>query len=102
VAEKSLMKSKLNSCGKTWHVWDTGSLGQSGDQLPLGPSMLAWSFNRNGEAMPGLVEQRDRRMGIDSQAKRADRSDLTGLARPQSAWTRSRAASSGPPPTCPE
>lgn len=84
VAEKALMKSKLNSYGKTWHVWDTGALGKSGDQLPLGPSMLAWSFNRDGEALPGLVEERDRRMGIDSQAKRADRSELTGLARPQS------------------
>jgi hypothetical protein len=84
VAEKALMKSKLNSYGKTWHVWDTGALGKTGDQLPLGPSMLAWSFNREGEAVPGLVEQRDSRMGLDSKAKRADRAELTGLARPQS------------------
>ncbi|WP_084267403.1 OBAP family protein [Azohydromonas lata] len=84
VAEKALMKSKVNSYGKTWHVWDTGSLGKSGDPLPLGPPMLAWSFNRDGEAVPELVEQRDRRMGVDSSAKRAERSDLTGLARPQS------------------
>lgn len=83
-AEKALMKSKMNSYGKTWHVWDTGMPGQAGDRLPLGPPMLAWSFNRDGEAKPGLVEQRDRRMGIDSAAKRRERADLSSVAKPQS------------------
>ena len=84
VAEKALMKDKMNSYGKTWHVWDTGTMGAAGDKLPLGPAMLAWSFNREGEAKPGLVEQRDRRMGIDTAEKRRQRADLRPLARPQS------------------
>ena len=36
-----------------------------------GPAMLAWSFNRDGEAMPAMIERRDRtvlRMGYDSLA----------------------------------
>ena len=84
VAEKALMKDKMNSYGKTWHVWNTGTMGAAGDKLPLGPAMLAWSFNREGEAKPGLVEQRDRKMGIDTAEKRRQRADLRPLARPQS------------------
>jgi hypothetical protein len=83
-AEKALMKDKINSYGKTWHVWNTGTMGQPGDKLPLGPPMLAWSFNRDGEAAPGLIERRDRKLKVDSADKRRQRADLQSLARPQS------------------
>lgn len=82
-AEKALMKQKMNSYGKTWHLWNTAHHGQSNDQLPLGEPMLAWSFNREGEAAPGLVEARDRRMGVSTADKRKGRGDLVPLARPQ-------------------
>ncbi|CAI08748.1 OBAP family protein [Aromatoleum aromaticum] len=82
-AEKALMKGKMNSYGKTWHVWNTGTHSGAGDSLPLGPPRLAWSFNRDGEAQPGLVEQRDRRLEVDSAAKRRERAELQPLARPQ-------------------
>ncbi|VTU31554.1 hypothetical protein H6CHR_03622 [Variovorax sp. PBL-H6] len=78
------MKEKMNSYGKTWHVWDTGTMGQAGDKLPLGAPMLAWSFNHDGEAKPGLVEQRDKKMDISSSEKRQQRADLQSLAKPQS------------------
>lgn len=84
VAEKELMKQKMNSYGKTWHVWNTGSEGKPGDNLPLGEPMLGWSFNRDGEAAPGLVEKRDRNMRINSAEKRKERADLKQFARPQS------------------
>jgi hypothetical protein len=88
MAEKALMKGKMNSYGKTWHVWNTAHWGKSretlrGDMLPLGEPMLAWSFNRDGEAAPGLVEKRDREMKIDSAQKRRERADLVRYARPQ-------------------
>lgn len=79
-AEKALMRSKMNSYGKTWHTRDGL---RPGDALPRGPAMLAWSFNRSGEALPGLVESRDRRMRIDSASLARKRSDLEALARPQ-------------------
>jgi hypothetical protein len=44
---------------------------------------LAWSFNRDGEARPGLVEGRDKRMDIDTAGKRRQREDLRVLARPR-------------------
>ncbi|HEX5056652.1 MAG TPA: OBAP family protein [Gammaproteobacteria bacterium] len=83
-AEKTLMKSKMNSYGKTWHFWNTGHEGHaSADRLPLGEPMLAWSFNRDGEALPGLIEKRDGRMEIDSARIREERAELVKLARPQ-------------------
>jgi len=83
-ASKSLMKSKMNSYGKTWHVWNTGSLGHPADKLPLGEPMLAWSFNRFGEALPGLIEQRDRSLRTHTAEIQAERSDLKQIAKPQS------------------
>ena len=82
-AEKALMKSKLNSYGKTWHVWNTGHMGQANDSLPLGDPMLAWSFSRDGEVLPGLVENRDKRMNLSTPTTRQDRADLRGMAKPQ-------------------
>lgn len=84
IAEKALMKDKMNSYGKTWHLWNTGHEGHASDQLPLGDPMLAWSFNRDGEAMSSLVEKRDKELDINSVQKRKDRSDLQNLAKPQS------------------
>jgi hypothetical protein len=78
-AEKELMRGKMNSYGKTWHVWMT----DEGHKLPLGKPMLAWSFNRDGEVRPGLVEARDKAMGIDTEEKRNQRQDLASTAKPQ-------------------
>ena len=84
MAEKSLMKSKMNSYGKTWHIWNTGYQGFPADKLPLGDPMLAWSFNRDGEDIPGLVEERDKKMDLDGAETRKERADLQKIAKPQS------------------
>jgi hypothetical protein len=84
VAEHALMKTKMNSYGKTWHLWNTGYNGRRGDALPLGPPRLAWSFNRDGEILPTLQEERDTRMKLRTPEKRRERADLRPLARPQS------------------
>jgi hypothetical protein len=83
VAEKELMRKKMNSYGKTWHVWNTGHHGMPGDKLPLGPPMLAWSFNADGEAAQGLVETMAGELKMDVPAKREARADLSSLAHPQ-------------------
>ncbi|HEY0062312.1 MAG TPA: OBAP family protein [Telluria sp.] len=82
-AEKALMRSKMNSYGKTWHVWNTGHEGLPPDQLPLGPAMLAWSFSRDGEAIPAMVAKHDERLNINTEEKRRQRADLRPLAHPQ-------------------
>jgi hypothetical protein len=52
IAEKEVMGGKMNSYGKTWHVCPT----DQGQKLPLGEPVLAWSFNRDGEAKAGSQE----------------------------------------------
>jgi hypothetical protein len=83
VAEKEALTRKMNSYGKTWHFWKTGVYGQQADALPLGAPHLAWSFNRDGEEKPGMVEARDKRMDLNTADARKARADLTSLARPQ-------------------
>lgn len=82
-AEKALMRSKINSYGKTWHTWHSRRGIELGDRLPMGPAMLAWSFNREGEALPGLVELRDQALDVDTGRLREQRRDLRALAKPQ-------------------
>jgi hypothetical protein len=82
-AEHALMKKQINSYGKTWHVWNTGFNGKRGDSLPLGPPMLAWSFDRDGELLPSMLDERDTRMKVHTGAKRKARADLKPLAHPQ-------------------
>ena len=82
-AEKAFLRDKMNSYGKTWHVWNSAPFGMPGDKLPLGAPVLEWSFNRDGEALPEMVQQRDQRMQLNSETKRRERTDLTPEARPQ-------------------
>ena len=72
-AAKELFEGKMNSYGKTWHVWNSHNSTGHSDHLPLGEPMLAWSFNHDGEAAPGLAEARDQRFGVDSQKLREER-----------------------------
>jgi hypothetical protein len=81
-AEHALMKSKINSYGKTWHTWLHDKEGAA-TQLPLGEPALGWSINRQGEADAKLVEQRDREHEIDSAERARQRQDLVELAEPQ-------------------
>lgn len=78
-AELQLLEGKMNSYGKTWHTWATDQAAP----LPLGEPMLAWSFNRDGEENPGLIESRDEALGINTSEIRAGRQELVELARPQ-------------------
>ncbi len=84
VAEKEFLETKMNSYGKTWHVWNTGHFGlNDADRLPLGEPQLAWSFNRDGEALPGLIERMEKRVDVDVSKKRSSRQDLKSRANPQ-------------------
>lgn len=82
-AETALMRRKMNSYGKTWHLWHTGAIGEGGDPLPFGSPRLAWSFNRDGEIDPAFARERERRLGIDARERRKARAGLQELARPQ-------------------
>lgn len=84
VAEHALMRTLINSYGKTWHVWHTGRHdGAPGHELPMGDPMLMWSFNRDGEVDTALEQHRNTHMGIDTAAKQRARQDMVDLAHPQ-------------------
>jgi hypothetical protein len=84
VAEQAFLKLLMNSYGKTWHTWHTGThVDGPGDALPLGDAQLMWSFNRDGEANEALKAELQSAMGVDEAEKRAQRESLTALARPQ-------------------
>ncbi|XEA95518.1 OBAP family protein [Xanthomonas tesorieronis] len=82
-AEKELMRNKMNSYGKTWHTWHSRDGLGPGDAMPTGAAMLAWSFNRDGELQAPLQARRDRVAAHSAAELRADRKELTGLAKPQ-------------------
>ena len=82
-AEHALMKRKVNSYGKTWHTWNTGAVDEPGDAIPLGPALLAWSFNRDGELRDCILRRMESDLKIDTAEKRHQRSDLAQHAHPQ-------------------
>lgn len=82
-AETALMRQKINSYGKTWHLWNTGAPGMAGEALPMGAPRLAWSFNRDGEAEPALLADHLKRLRIDPEKLRKERDELRPLAKPQ-------------------
>lgn len=71
-AERALMKKLVGTYGKTWHTWHT-DLDKS---LPLGVPQLMMGFTGEGQANAAMVADRDKRMGVDSAAKRKDRADI--------------------------
>ncbi len=77
--EMQLMKKKMNSYGKTWHVWMTDH-----DGLPVGPAKLAWSLNHDGEANPNLLKQLEMKLNVETKVIRKQRQGLIEYAKPQS------------------
>jgi hypothetical protein len=79
--EKSALKAKMNSYGKTWHVWRTPKC-CNGTRLPFGKPTLQWSLNHDGEVI-GTTLQKVRAAGVDVDQKRKEREDLASFAKPQ-------------------
>jgi hypothetical protein len=71
-AEHALMAKLANTYGKTWHTWHT----DQDKRLPLGVPQLMMGFTADGQADPAMVEQRNRRMAIDTEKKRSERADI--------------------------
>jgi len=83
-AEKAFLERLVNSYGKTWHTWHTSPTAtQPGMDLPYGDPKLMWSFNRDGECDEAMRRDRDEAMGLDTDAKRADRQSFLDRAEPQ-------------------
>lgn len=86
VAEHALMQKLVHTYGKTWHTWHT-DLDKS---LPLGVPQLMMGFTADGQVDSGMVADRDRGFGIDSEVKKKSRADLETpeVAPGADAWAR--------------
>lgn len=84
VAEHALMEKLVHTYGKTWHTWHT----DLNKRLPLGAPQLMMGFTTDGQAAPGMVAERDKRMGIDSTEKKKTRIDIVAppIAPGADAW----------------
>ena len=71
-AEHSLMQRLAHTYGKTWHTWHT----DQDKTLPVGVPQLMMGFTADGQADPKMVEQRNRRLGIDPAKTKAQRADI--------------------------
>ncbi|KRP45870.1 Protein of unknown function [Pseudomonas libanensis] len=76
VAEHALMEKLVHTYGKTWHTWHT----DLHKQLPLGVPQLMMGFTADGQADPKMVAERDKRLGVDSNQKKAARADIATRA----------------------
>jgi hypothetical protein len=88
-AEHALMEQLVGTYGKTWHTWHA----DAGDNLPLGHPMLMAGFTADGQLDPALVEARDDRMAVSTDAKREARSSVPApaIVEGADAWQRGEA-----------
>lgn len=76
LAEHALMEKLVGTYGKTWHTWHT----DQDKRLPLGVPQLMMGFTADGQADPAMVKARDKRLGVDSDARKAKRVDIAAPA----------------------
>lgn len=88
LAEHALMEKLVHTYGKTWHTWHT----DLHKQLPLGVPQLMMGFTADGQADPKMVAERDKRLGVDSNQKKAARADIAtpAIAPGADAWRQGR------------
>ncbi len=73
IAEHALMEKIASTYGKIWHTWNVEEPNMS---LPLGQPALMVGFTADGQANPSLVENRDQRFNISTEAKKLKRTDI--------------------------
>lgn len=71
-AEHALMKRLAHTYGKTWHTWHT----DQDKALPVGVPQLMMGFTADGQADAAMIDQRNRRLGVDPTKIKAQRSDI--------------------------
>jgi len=69
--ERKLMEKLAGTYGKVWQTWDT-----TRDSLPLGIPALMMAYTADGQAKPGLIEDRDERFHISSAERMESRRDI--------------------------
>ena len=66
--ENQLMAGLITTWGKTWHTWPDPK-----SPLPMGDPILMWSFTKDGQCDPKLIEARDAKLKMSTDAVRKRR-----------------------------
>lgn len=86
IAERALLKTKLNSYGKTIHTWRAkcweGDVPYF-DTLPKGEPLLGWSFNHEGEIRSDIILAHELAFNTSLEARSRQRRSLTKHTHPQ-------------------
>lgn len=72
IAEHELMKKLVSTYGKTFHTWHT-------DQefvLPMGHPMIMMGFTKDGQTNPAMVNDRNKRFKVSTEANKKNRADI--------------------------
>lgn len=80
--DMKLFAGKLNSYGKTFHLWMTGRVAGETEDFPYGPPMLGWSLNKEGQLAPEL-KNIYQQMGYNLDALQKKRANYVDRAHPQ-------------------
>lgn len=73
IAEHALMEKIASTYGKIWHTWNVEEPNMT---LPLGQPALMVGFTADGQANSELVDNRDKRFNISTEAKKLKRTDI--------------------------
>jgi hypothetical protein len=76
--ERTAIATLASTYGKTWHTWQI----DQNSALPLGIPQLMMGFTQDGQLKPGLLQDRDRRLGVSTTDERRRRAELASFAPP--------------------
>jgi hypothetical protein len=74
--EHEMMKTLVNTYGKTWHTWQYDRHGD----LPLGVPQLMMGFTQPGQAKKSLVEEVEKEINYSVEDRMRDRQDIEAPA----------------------
>ncbi len=72
LAGHAFMQDLVTTYGKTWHTWQIDRY----QDFPTGIPQLMMGFIKDGQVNQHMVQDRDRRFDVSSQALRTDRNDI--------------------------
>lgn len=80
--DMAILAGKMNSYGKTFHMWMTGTVTGESEDFPYGAPTLAWSLNKEGQ-LAAELKQAYQEMGYDIDANQQKRQSYVDEAEPQ-------------------
>lgn len=78
MAEKPALEILVNTYGKTWQLWPVDDQGCCSSVVPTGVPKLLMSYTDETQINEDLLQKRDNALGISTQKKREERTEIKG------------------------